>query len=174
VDDLADRFHQTRATVLRHIMRWGLRHGQAIPREQDTSPDRVRHLHVYVDAPLHEHVATAAAGAGGTIAVWLRQMIRQITLTDFPVSWQEAHAEGRSHDSRRYGIRFMLRLDAPSGAKLQQLGTHFGVSRAVIIRQLIAHAPPDAFPRSWHTRAAEHRAQPSRHGSPGRDGGPRS
>jgi hypothetical protein len=39
VDDLAARFHQTRAAVLRHIMHWGLHHGQALPREQEGSTD---------------------------------------------------------------------------------------------------------------------------------------
>jgi hypothetical protein len=48
-------------------------------------------------------------------------MVREITIEDFPVSWQEAHEEARSHDSRRYHTRFMLRLEAPSGTKLQQL-----------------------------------------------------
>lgn len=155
VEDLAACFHQTRAAVLRSIMHWGLTHGEPVPLEQDASPNPVRHLYLNVDAVLQEQVASAAAGAGGAIALWLRQMVRQITLADFPVSWQEAHAESRSHDSRRYRTRFMLRLDAASQTKLQQLVTQFGVSRAAIIRQLIAHATPEVFPKSWHTRAAE-------------------
>jgi predicted HicB family RNase H-like nuclease len=174
VDDLAARFHQTRAAVLRYIMHWGLQHGQAIPLEQEASLDPVRHLYLNVDTALQEQLATAAAASRIAIAAWVRQMVRQITLADFPESWQEAHEEARSHDSRRYGTRFMLRLDAPSGAKLQQLVDRFGVSRAAVIRQLIAYATPDAFPRSWHSRAAEHRAPPSTHRSPSHDGGPRS
>jgi predicted DNA-binding protein len=162
VDDLATRFHQSRAAVVRHIMSWGLNHGWPTPWDQDASHGPVCHLYVYVDAALQKHVAKAATAAGGTIAAWVRQMVRQITLTDFPASWQEARAEARSHDSRRYGTRFMLRLDTPSQTKLQQLVQQFGVSQATIIRQLIAHAMPDAFPQSWHTRAAERRAQQSR------------
>ena len=168
VEDLAVCFDQTRAAVLRHIMHWGVHHGQALPREQDASAGPVRHFYLNVDAALQEQVATAAAGAGGTIAVWLRQMVRQITVGDFPVSWQEAHAEARSHDSYRYHTRFMLRLDEPSETKLQQLVDRFGVSRAAVIRQLVILATPEVFPRSWHTRAAERcgrRSRPSSTGS---------
>jgi hypothetical protein len=86
-------------------------------------------------------------------------MVRQITITDFPASWQEATPRERSHDSRTYTERFMLRLDEPSQTTLQQLVTQFGASKAEIIRHLIAHATPDAFPKSWHMRAAEHRAR---------------
>jgi hypothetical protein len=71
-------------------------------------------------------------------------MVRQITLTDVPASWQEARSEKRSHDSRTYGTRFMRRLDEPSQTILQQLMTQFGASRAEIICQLIAQA---RFPR---------------------------
>jgi hypothetical protein len=81
-------------------------------------------------------------------APWLRHMVRQITLMDVPASWQEARSEKRSHDSRTYGTRFMRRLDEPSQTKLQQLMTQFGASRAEIIRQLIAQAAPEDFPRA--------------------------
>jgi hypothetical protein len=155
VDDLATHFHQPRAAVLSYIMHWGLSHGKTEPVDQGTSHGPVRHLHVYVDAAIHEQVAKAATATGGTIAAWVRQMVCQITPTDFPASWQEAHAEGRSHDSHRYDTRFMIRLDAPSGTKLQLLVNHFGVSRAAVIRQLITLATLEVFPQSWHTRAAE-------------------
>jgi hypothetical protein len=65
-------------------------------------------------------------------------MVRQITLTDFPASWQEPAPSERSHDSRIYDTRFMLRLDESAQTKLQQLVTQFGASKAEIIRQLIA------------------------------------
>jgi hypothetical protein len=172
VEDLAARFHQTRAAVLRYIMHWGLRHGRTTPSDENLSNGPVRHLYPNVDVVLQEQVETAAAG--GSIAAWVRQMVRQITLADFPESWQEAHAEARSHDSRRYGTRLMLRLDVPSGTKLQQLVDRFGVSRAAVIRQLIALATPEVFPHSWHTRAAEGRVQHARHGGQEGGGGPRS
>jgi hypothetical protein len=53
----------------------------------------------------------------------------------------------------------MLRLDDPSQTKLQQLVKHFGVSKAEIIRHLIAQATREAFPKSWQIRVAEHRVQ---------------
>jgi hypothetical protein len=86
-------------------------------------------------------------------------MVRQITITDFPASWQEATPPERSHDSRVYGKRLMLRLDKRSETKLQQLITQFGASKADIIRQLIAQAKPGEFPKTWHIRAAERHAQ---------------
>jgi hypothetical protein len=60
----------------------------------------------------------------------------------------------------------MLRLDEPSQTKLQQLITQFGVSKADIIRQLVAQAEPEDFPKSWQMRAAEHREH-----QPGQDAG---
>jgi hypothetical protein len=89
-------------------------------------------------------------------------MVRQITVADFPASWQEATPPERYHDSPTYDTRFMLRLDALPQTKLQQLITQFGVSKAEIIRHLIAQAPPEDFPPSWHMRAAERHAQQPR------------
>jgi transcriptional antiterminator len=84
-------------------------------------------------------------------------MIRQITITDFPASWQEATPPERSDDSRTYTDRFMLRLDEPTHIKLQQLIKEFGVSKAEIIRHLIAQATPEDLPESWRMKAAERR-----------------
>jgi hypothetical protein len=81
---------------------------------------------------------------------------------DSPASWQEARAEARSHDSRRYGARVMLRLDDSASLTLQGLVERFHVSRTDIIRQLIAQANPADFPKSWHLRAAERRARQAR------------
>jgi predicted transcriptional regulator len=160
VDDLTKRFHQPRAAVLCHIMKWGLNRGQPETLDHGTSQGPVRHLHLYVEADLHGRVEKAAIAAGMKMAPWLRHMVHEITITDFPASWQEARSEMRSHDSRTYGMRFMLRLDEPSQTKLQQLVKQFGVSKAEIIRQLIAQANDEDFPKTWPTRAAEHRVQP--------------
>jgi hypothetical protein len=49
----------------------------------------------------------------------------------------------------------MLRLDKSSQTKLEQLIRQLAVSKADIIRQLIAQAKPEDFPPSWQMRAAE-------------------
>jgi hypothetical protein len=77
-------------------------------------------------------------------------------------SWQEMTPSEYSHDSRTYTTRFMLRLDEPSQTKLEQLIRQLGVSKADIIRQLIAQAKPEDFPPSWQMRATERRAQQPR------------
>ena len=56
----------------------------------------------------------------------------------------------------------MLRLDEPSQAKLQQLIKQFGASKAEIIRQLIAQVKPEDFPKGYHMKALERRAQQPR------------
>ena len=157
VDNLAQNFHQRRAAMLCHIMHWGLRRVQTGPIEQDDAQGPVRHLYFYVASDLHSRVEKAANAAGMKIAPWLRHMVRRITMTDFPASWQQERSEERSHDSHTYGTRFMLRLDESSQTKLQQLVKQFGASKADIIRQLIAQANDEHFPKSWHKRAAEYR-----------------
>jgi predicted DNA-binding protein len=162
VDDLATRFDRPRAAVLCQIMAWGLSRAQPAHLDQGESPSPVRHLSLYVASDLHEHVEQAAAAAGVKAAPWLRHMVRQITITDFPASWQEATPRERFHDSRTYTERFMLRLDESSQTTLQQLIKQFGASKADIIRQLIAQAKPEDFPPSWQMRATERRAPQSR------------
>lgn len=136
------------------IMSWVRKQGQQV----DKTP--VHHLYLYVDSDLYEAVQKAATTAGVTTAPWLRYMVRHIRLADFPASWQEGQAEERSHDSRRYGKRFTLRLDDSTWGKLKALSTHFKTSGAEIIRQLLAQATPDTFPTSWHLRVVKrHREQ---------------
>jgi hypothetical protein len=158
VNDLAKRFHRPRAAVLCHIMHCGLGREHTETLNQGESPGPVRHLSLKVPSDLHEHVEKAAAAAGVKTAPWLRHMVRQISITDFPATWQEATPTQRSHDSHTYTTPFMLRLDNPSQAKLEQLINQFGVSKAALIRHLIAQAKPEDFPKSWHMRAAERHA----------------
>lgn len=140
----------------------GLSRGPTEMRDDGALEGPVRHLYLHVDAELYTRAEEAAATAGVKIAPWLRSMVRQITLTDFPASWHEATPEERSHDSRIYGRRFMLRLDKISQTTLQQLITQFGTSKTHIIRQLIMQAAPEDFPRSWQIRAAERSVSPIR------------
>jgi predicted transcriptional regulator len=174
VDDFAARFHQPRAAVVCAIMRWGLRRGQPGTLDGGASDGPVRHLYLHVDTALPARVAQAAAAAGVPIAPWPRQMVRQITLTDFPASWQADRSGERSHNSRIYDTRFMLRLDRTAQAKLQQLMRHVGASKANIIRQLIRQATPEEFPRGWHLRDAERCALQAPHPRMGSHREPRS
>src|SRR5262245_3869788 len=93
-------------------------------------------------------------------------MLRAITAVDFPASWHAGEAprrglpEGRSHDSRAYGKRFLRRLDEPTRERLERLSRHFKQSSAEIIRQLVAQASPEDLPESWHLPRREHRAMP--------------
>jgi hypothetical protein len=108
----------------------------------------VRHLSLSIELELHARVEKAALATGVEVAPWLRSMVRQLTRTDFPASWQEERLEERSHDSRVYDIRFMVRLDKTAQTTLQQLITQLGASKAHMIRQLIAQATPRIFRRA--------------------------
>jgi hypothetical protein len=162
VDDLVQHFHQPRAALLCHIMPWGLSREPTGSLDQGESHGPVRHLYLYVPSDLYVRVEKTATAAGVNIAPRLRHMVRQVAVEDFPESWREAQSEERSHDSRTYGGRFMLRLDEPSSDTLQSLIERFAVSKAQLIRQLLAQAKPEDFPKSWHMKAAEHRAHQSR------------
>jgi len=157
VDDLSQHFHRPRAAVLCHIMQWGLSRERAEPLDPGASHGPVHHLYCYVTSDLHQRVQQAVTAAGVKAAPWLRHMVRQIAVTDFPASWQEATPHKHSHDSRIYTERFMLRLDDLTREKLKDLSTHFDTSAAEIIRHLLAQAKPEDFPTSWHIRAAERR-----------------
>jgi hypothetical protein len=164
VDDLAGHFRQPRAAVVSHMMRWGLNRAPGGALDQGASQGPVRHLYLYVDSDLYEAVRKAATTAGVTTAPWLRHMVRHIHLADFPASWEAEPSDERSHDSRIYGKRFMLRLDGATWTTLDAWSTHFERPAAEIIRQLLAQATPDTFPASWHRRVAE------RHGAQARPG----
>jgi hypothetical protein len=159
VDNLSQHFGRLWAAVLCHIMEWGLGREQTGPLDQGEAQGPVRHLYLYVASALHERVEKAATAAGVKIAPWLRHMVGQITIADFPSSWQQGRLEERLHDYLTYGKSFMLRIDEPAQIKLQQLVKQFGASKAEIIRQLLAQANDADFPKSWQLRGAEHRVQ---------------
>jgi hypothetical protein len=144
LEDLATAFHQSRAAVLRHVMRWGLGRRWTGKVDQHDLQGPVRHGFVYVEFELYQHVQETAIAAVPRTAM-------------------------RSHDSRTYDTRFMRRLDLPSQIKLHDLVEHFGVSKAEVIRQLIVQANAEDFPESWQMKAAERRAQRSRRDGSDRD-----
>jgi predicted DNA-binding protein len=137
-------------------MQWGLRHstGWTINRSPVVA---VPPVPVLLEPELLLQVHDAAAGHGASVAVWLRHAMQQVTAKDFPESWRAGETVSRSHDSRYYGQRFMLRLDEATTRKLQHLVEHFERPRAEIIRQLIAQAKAEDFPQSWRLAAQERR-----------------
>jgi predicted transcriptional regulator len=129
LEALAIQFNQSRAAMLRPVLRWGLRR-ELTGMIDDTAPSPVQHLFFIVDVDLHQQVKAAAQAAGVDVAPWLRHMMRQITKADFLESWQAGKAgrrhasRQRSHDSRHYWKRFMLRLDDQASARLDALASH--------------------------------------------------
>jgi predicted transcriptional regulator len=112
-----------------------------------------------VGPDLLQQVQEAAEAHGVSVAAWLRQAMRQVTLADFPASWRAGDIAPRSHDSGYYHRRFMLRLDNDTQRKLETLMHTFHRPAAEIIRQLIAQARPEEFPESWHLAVREHRQE---------------
>jgi predicted transcriptional regulator len=120
-----------------------------------------------LEPELRERLEAVATTAGGDISAWPRQAVQRVTVADFPASCQAASTEQkrapkRSHDSRQYGTRFMLRLDETSLDKLDEFTQFFQTSRADVIRQLIIQATPKVFPKSWHLAAEEWQARLAR------------
>jgi hypothetical protein len=101
-------------------------------------PGTVRTVGMLLESELLRQVQEAAAVHGASMAAWLREAVRRVTIDDFPASWRAGVAGVQSHDSQTYDQRFMLRLDETTAQKLQQLVAQFGRSRAAIIRQLVA------------------------------------
>jgi hypothetical protein len=76
-----------------------------------TVPGTVHTAGMLLEPELLQQVQEAAAAHGATVAAWVRHAMREVTIEDFPASWQAGRIEVRSHDSHTYGQRFMLRLD---------------------------------------------------------------
>jgi hypothetical protein len=135
-------------------MQWGLHHSEGWT--IDRSPiGAVPPVPVLLEPELLHQVQDAAVARGVTMAAWLREGVRQVAANDFPASGRAGEPAGRSHDSRYYGQRFMLRLDETTTSQLQHLVEHFERPRAEIIRQLTAQATPEDFPESWRLAVAE-------------------
>ena len=152
LEALAKTFHRKRAAILRYVMQWGVAHTQRWTIDPSI-PTRPHLLHMLVEPELLHQVQYAAGSYGVTVASWLRQAMRQVTLEDFPASWRTGATAVRSHDSRYYHCPFMLRLDAETAARLVTLTQALHRSATEVIRQLIAQATPEDFPESWHLAA---------------------
>jgi predicted transcriptional regulator len=139
IEELTRTFHRKRSPILRFVMQWGLTQTRGWPVDMAV-PGTVRTVGMLLEAELLQQVQDAAAVHSATVAAWVRHAMREVTIEDFPESWRAGEIVIRSHDSQTYGQRFMLRLDETTTQKLQQLVEQFGMSRAEIIRQLIAQA----------------------------------
>jgi hypothetical protein len=75
----------------------------------------------------------------------------------------------RSRDSRDDGKRFVMRLDPQTRQTLEGLSIHFDTSIAEVVRQLVAQATLEDFPRTWpRASGGTRRAYPRHNASPRR------
>jgi predicted transcriptional regulator len=156
LEELARIFHRKRAAVVRYVMQWGLAHtgGWTI----DSSIPASRHLiHLLLDTERLQHVQAAAAARGASVVAWVRHAMHQLARDDFPASWRAGEPPARLHESGYYGRQFGLRLDEATSQKLERLTQTFHRSAAEVIRQLVAQAKLEDFPRSWHLARGERR-----------------
>lgn len=158
LEELTAAFRRKRGAILRYVMQWGLTHttGWIIDR---SIPASVHLVPLLVEPVVLQQVQAAAATHGADVAAWERHAMRQVTYEDFPASWRAEETASRSHESGYYGTRFMLRLDDETSRKLATLTQTFHRSAAEVIRELIALANPEDFPRSWHLAVEERRDQ---------------
>jgi predicted transcriptional regulator len=161
LEELVSALRRKRAAILRYVIQWGLVHAHGWMVDPSI-PDRSHLVHMLVEPELLQEVQDAADSHGVSMAAWLRHAMHQVTRDDFPPSWHAGEAAVRSHDSRNYRTRFMLRLDDETSRKLNTLTQTFHRSAAEVIRQLIAQANPEDFPTSWPLAVEERRRQEAR------------
>jgi predicted transcriptional regulator len=149
LEELARTFHRKRSAILRHVMQWGLRHseGWTIDRHPVVA---VPPVPVLLEPELLQQMWDAAAAHHASVAAWMRQAMRNVTMADFPARWLAGETARRSHESGHYRRRFMLRLDDETSHELETLIRTFDRPAAEVIPQLIGQAPPEDFPTSWH------------------------
>ena len=154
--ELTAAFHRKRSAILRHAMPWGLTQtrGWTVDR---AVPSTGRTVGMLLEPELLQQVQEAAATHGATVAAWVRQMLREVRIDDFPERWRLGVAGARSHESGYDQRRFMLRLDDETSKKLGTLTRGFDRPAAEVIRQLIAQAKAEDFPPSWQVRARDDR-----------------
>jgi predicted transcriptional regulator len=161
LEALATALHRKRAAILRYVMQWAL--AQTTAWTVDPSmPDRPHLVHMLVEPDLLHQVQEAAERHTVTVAAWLRQAMRQVTLEEFPDSWRAGEGGSRSHESGYYDQKLQFRLDAGTQQKLEMLMQTFDRSAAEVIRQLMAQARPEDFPPSWQLAVEPHRPQDAR------------
>jgi hypothetical protein len=108
LEPLAKTFHRKRGPILRYVMQWGLRHsaGWTIDRSPIVA---VPPVPILLEPELYQQAQDAVAAHGVSMAAWLREAMRRITVEDFPARWRMGERAGRSHESRYYQRKFGLR-----------------------------------------------------------------
>jgi predicted DNA-binding protein len=173
LEDLVTHFRRSRAAVLREVMQGDLGRGPLGKPERDDTHGPFHSLFFEAKAALHQQVGKAARRAGMDVAPWLRHLLRQITVEDFLASWRAGDAPrrptkgGRSHDSRDYDQRLMVRLDAETRQRLERFSSRFHQSMAEVIRQLAGQARLEDFPLSCQMAVQERQPAPERDERPG-------
>jgi hypothetical protein len=156
LQELAAAFHRKRSAILRFVLQWWLTQTQGWNIDQSV-PATVQPVPLLVEPDLLQQGQGAAAAHGAMVATWSRQAMRQVTAEDFPQRWRLEELTVRSHDSRVYGQRFMVRLDAITAQQLQAFVAQFDRWRAEIILQLVAQAKTEDVLPSWQVRGGDDR-----------------
>jgi hypothetical protein len=132
LEALTSAFHRKRATIRRYVTQWGLA-GTAGWTVDPSITDRPHLVYLLMEPDQLQYVQESAAAHDVSVAAWVRQAMRQVTLADFPASWRAGDIATRSHDSGYYHRRFMLRLDGatqllprPQRSKVWRLERSFG------------------------------------------------
>ena len=148
--------HRKRSAILRCVMQWGLRHSEGWTVDQSPVV-AVPPVPVLLEPKLFQQVQEPAAAHGVSMAAWVREAVRRVSVDDLPASWRTDETVGRSHDSGFYDRKYQLRLDEATSHKLEALTRTFERPAAEVIRQLVLQAAPEDFPQSWHLAVAERR-----------------
>jgi hypothetical protein len=145
---LIETFRRPRGQVLRQVLEWSVQQGQTGPVGHHRASGKPRTVSALVTPELAAQVHTIVDSAGVSVARWLRHALHQISPADFPASWQAVDPQRplRSHDSRQYARRLMVRFDETTCQRLQTLAQQADCSAAAMIRYLIMQGTPDDVP----------------------------
>jgi macrodomain Ter protein organizer (MatP/YcbG family) len=137
-----EAFRRPRGQVLRQVLEWSVQQGWTGLVSHDRASGTPHPVSALVTPALAAQVHRSIDAAGVSLARWLRHALHQITLADFPARWQDVDAQRplRSHDSRQYARRLMVRFDEVTWQRLQSLARQADCSAAEVIRALIAQA----------------------------------
>src|SRR5262249_10767167 len=127
LETLEKSIQRKRGPSLRYVMQWAISHSCGWTIDQSL-PTSLHLVPVLVEPRLYQQVQEVAALHGASIAAWVRQAMRQVTINDFPETWRAGESAIRSNDSRYFGQRFMLRLNETTTQQLQRLVERFAKS----------------------------------------------